>query len=156
MTKRQPQDFYPTPERTFKVLLPYLNTLQVWEPAAGDGRLINWLRDYGIEADGNDINTGGYNFLTDTNIYPCIITNPPYSLALYFADKALKLSTEVYLLLRLNFLASQTRHKWWKQHTPNCLFILSERPKFINNKSDSTEYAWFYWGARHSGIKFLI
>jgi len=62
----------------------------------------------------------------------------------------------MFMLLRLNFLASQRRAKWWAAQKPNALLVLSKRPSFLaSNKTDATDYAWFYWGRRHQGIYFL-
>jgi len=61
------------------------------------------------------------------------------------------------MLLRLNFLASRKRHGWWNLHRPSALFVLSQRPSFTEDgQTDATDYAWFYWGAFHSGIHFLL
>jgi len=146
---RNPNDYYPTPLSAFYPLLPYLmHHTQIWEPASGDGRLIAAMRLEGLSAGGNDLQSG-YDFLLDNSRYDTIITNPPFSLALEFAHHALAHADHVYLLLRLNFLASQKRKSWWEQHEPSCLFILSERPSFTGDGTDATDYAWYYWGMFH-------
>lgn len=152
---RRANDLYPTPEPAFKPLIPHLEGApHYWEPACGDRRLIKWLREAGHKAGGNDL-ARGYDFLKDNMPREAIITNPPFSLALEFCDHALRLAPEVIMLLRLNFLGAQKRHEWWRHHEPNALYILSERPDFTGGGGDSTEYAWFVWGVRYSGIHHL-
>ena len=72
----------------------------------------------------------------DGNEFDLIISNPPYSLAQQFIDKALSLlapSGYVAFLLRLNFFESQKRNAWWQKNKPKCAFVHSRRPKFIPN-----------------------
>lgn len=156
--KRREADYYATPESAFRPLLYFLKAHQggIWEPACGDGRLVKWMNEAGLEASGDDISRNGYNFLTDDSRYETIVTNPPFSLALEFCDRALSSSFNVFMLLRLNFLASRKRRDWWRRNPPSALFILSERPSFTDDgKTDATDYAWFYWGKLHKGIFFL-
>lgn len=150
--KRELNDNYATPDYAFKPIIPYLpKTTQIWEPASGDGRLVNWMNEAGVDADGCDI-IRGYDFLGDLRNYAFILTNPPFSLALEFCDHAIKHADEVMMLLRLNFLGSKKRKEWFKAHEPNAIFVLSERPSFVKGKTDATEYGWFYWGFRYRGI----
>lgn len=153
---RKAADAYFTPESAFRPLLPHLyRDAEYWEPACGDGRLIRWMRDGGLRADGRDLLVG-YDFLKDTTRRQTIITNPPFSLAQEFCDHAIRHAPDVIMLLRLNFLGSQKRAKWWTKHEPTALFVLAERPDFTGDGGDSCEYAWFCWGARYSGIHHLL
>lgn len=80
-----------------------------------------------------------------------IASNPPFSLAREFVDKALNDVMDygyVAMLLRLNFLGSQKRRQWWQDMPikPQWIFIESERPSFTGDGStDATEYAHFVW-----------
>jgi hypothetical protein len=113
------------------------------------------MEDCGIKADGRDANDG-YDFLRDTDMHACILTNPPFSLAMEFVEHALNQAPEAFMLLRLNFLASAKRKEFWKRHEPDALFVLSSRPSFTENgKTDATDYAWFYWGRVWKGIHHL-
>lgn len=190
---RNERDFYPTPLSAFTPLLPFLNQHKLhWEPACGDGRLIRAMRGAGITADGSDIeNHAGEtprDFLSDDTTRETIITNPPFSLAFEFCKHARLHSTETWLLLSLNFLASGRRKLWFQANEPAALFVLSSRPSFCrrttclncrcsittdpstrapksciacgsgllkHSSNDNCEYAWYYWGTRHSGIKHL-
>jgi len=153
---RRESDFYATPLSAFTPLLPYLDkTAHHWEPACGDGRLVDSMRQHDIDCDGTDLNSG-HNFLESTRQVPVIITNPPYSLAFEFCVKAVTLAPEVWMLLRLNFLASQKRRTWFIGNEPSALFVLSHRPCFTDDgKTDATDYGWYFWGSRHKGIIHL-
>lgn len=154
---RNPHDFYATPLPAFEPLLYYLKTIPmpVWEPAKGDGRLVARLREGGWKADGDDLQTG-YDFLKDTTARAAIITNPPFSLAMEFCKHAVMLSPHVFMLLRLNFLASVKRKAWFQAHEPSALFVLSKRPCFTNDgKTDSCDYAWVAWTPYWQGIHHL-
>lgn len=159
---RNDADFYVTPEGAFKPLIPWLpRQTYFWEPCCGDGRLIRWLRESGREAGGADLNPrpewpcDPVDFLEDESPRNFIITNPPFSRAQECVDRALSNSTEVMMLLRLNFLGAQKRREWWRMNEPSALFVLSARPDFTGGGGDSCEYAWFYWGHRFQGIRHL-
>ena len=159
--KRNPQDFYSTPESAFVPLLPFLPTeVSFWEPAQGDGRLVRWLTVSGRRAAGADL-ASGQDFLADATAREFIITNPPFSLTLMkdglgFLPHALAVAPEVMLLLRLNFMGSQYRREFFQSHEPSALYVLSERPRFHGaSGTDACEYVWFYWGNRLSGIHHL-
>ncbi len=154
--KRQPKDFYPTPESAFKPLLEILpHHTNYFEPAQGDGRLVRWLIESGRWCDGADITTGT-DFLTTESPKEFIITNPPFSLAQKFVAHALTLSENVMMLLPLGFLGAQCRRDWFVANEPAALFVLSKRPSFTSDgKTDAADYAWFYWGSRHRGIFHL-
>ena len=162
---RDPKDFYATPLTAFMPLIPFLPKVKTWEPACGDGRLVRAMLASGIDAWGSDLfpqdGTVPVDFLAvEMGHHPCIVTNPPFSLGLEFADRAIASAEHVFLLLRLNFLGAKKRKIWWIDHEPNAIFVLSDRPKFCKNKkgkmaTDACEYGWFYWGPLHEGIHHL-
>lgn len=81
--------------------------------------------------------------------YDLIITNPPFSLAQPFIEKAVKESKLVVMLLRVNFLGSKKRIGFFKEHRPD-LYVSPKRPSFIKSQkssTDATEYAWFLWNS---------
>lgn len=128
---RNPFDHYPTPLTAFAPLIKYLpNNQPIFECASGDGRLVKAMNDAGLKATGKDLDRDGFDFLKSRTKRKCIVTNPPFSIALEFCDHALKLAPEVFMLLRLNFLASGKRKEWFQKHEPSALFVLSDRPSF--------------------------
>jgi hypothetical protein len=80
--------------------------------------------------------------------------NPPFNLALEVIQHALTMSSVVCMLLRINFLASQKRAAWMREHTPS-IYVLPKRPSFTGGKTDATEYAWFCWDGKPSRVVIL-
>lgn len=156
-TIRQVNDHYDTPAYTTMALLDnHIIKYPVLEPCAGNMAIINLLNSANVCT--NDINPGSpavtnLDYLDTSytgwvNQYKTIITNPPFNLALDIIKKAMGDVVDggqVIMLLRVNFLGSQKRYDFWQKYPPKIIYVLSRRPKFINNKSDSIEYAWFVW-----------
>lgn len=155
--KRVASDFYPTPLESFTPLIPYLRLLPqpIWEPACGDARLIVAMKQESISCGGSDLQTGGYDFLKDTDQHQTILTNPPFTLAQQFCEHAINHSKCTVMLLRLNFLGSKKRKQWWLKNEPDAIFVLSSRPDFTGEGGDACEYGWFVWGGPYSGITHL-
>jgi hypothetical protein len=175
---RKPQDFYETPEWLTEAIMPSLHRWfgyscrRILEPASGNGAIVRVLERWFPEAriDAGDIQNG-QDFLTHeySGSYDLIITNPPYSLAMEFVERAYTYHNSVphgllsmnrglvAMLLRLNFLGSQERAPWFRLfggHTPS-IYVSPRRPDFTGDGGDSTEYAWFVWGRSKSEVFIL-
>ncbi|NRD58957.1 MULTISPECIES: hypothetical protein [Corallococcus] len=89
--------------------------------------------------------------------FDVVVTNPPYLDAMEFVAHCLELSTHVAMLLRLNFLASNKRNVFMREHCPD-VYVLPDRPSFTGKGTDSIEYAWFVWdsGARRTAGKLQV
>lgn len=85
----------------------------------------------------------------------CVITNPPYILAHDIIKHSLSESETVCMLLRINFLASETRCEWMQAHTPD-LYVLPNRPSFRGKGTDACEYAWFVWDRQSTGKVVIL
>jgi hypothetical protein len=79
--------------------------------------------------------------------YRVAITNPPYALAQEFIVKCRNLADITIMLLRINFLGTQTRMEWMRDWVPD-IYVLPERPSFDGKGTDATEYAWMAWDWR--------
>lgn len=79
----------------------------------------------------------------------CIITNPPFNIALEIINKALldvSIGGYVVMLLRLNFFGSKGRKPFWTHNLPMCCYVHSERMRFLNTGgTDSIEYMHCVW-----------
>jgi len=79
----------------------------------------------------------------------CIITNPPFNVALDIINKSLsdvKDGGYVIMLLRLNFFGSKGRKPFWTHNLPMCCYVHSERMKFTTTGgTDSVEYMHCVW-----------
>lgn len=175
---RDPFDFYSTPSWCVDRLLEKVNfsTAHDWiEPTAGNGAIIkalisssklkqkpkNFVAVELQERFEEDLKTlvpnvfiqdylsFDYSKISSTKA-SLAIGNPPYKLALPIIQHALTQAETVCVLLRINFLASETRAEWMKKNVPD-VYVLPNRPKFVNNGSDACEYGWFVWGPQATG-----
>lgn len=83
---------------------------------------------------------------TKEDRFDLIITNPPFSLAEKFIEKAITEAKVVVMLLRVNFLGSKKRVEFFKKYKPD-IYISPKRPSFEKGGTDATEYAWFVWNS---------
>ena len=144
--ERQKDDFYSTPEYVtdkvcnwLKENIPESLNWKIWEPAAGNGRMINSLKN-------NGFNVTNYSDIVDRGLpgveivdflkaekkenIDCIFTNPPYSIATEFAEKALNLLEDdgYYIMLgRIQFLEGKKRGKLFDKYPPKHVLIFRER-----------------------------
>lgn len=161
---RIPMDNYPTPSWCVRRLLEAVDLpVGAWlEPAAGDGAIIRAVNRHfaampmepewtGVEVRSDAPLADGVfcaDFLTHdfgSRRFDVAISNPPYSIAQEFIERCLGLADVTVMLLRLNYLGSETRSDFMREHTPD-IYALPNRPAFVRGKADSCEYAWFVWG----------
>jgi hypothetical protein len=135
----------------------------IWEPAAGDGAIVRPLRAAGFKVIASDIadyGLAGCKTGVDYLTAKCppevegIVTNPPYKLAMGFAEKALKEVPYLALLLRTNFLESTARLPFFRKHKPARIWISSRRLPMMHRfgwkgptAPSNTCFAWFVWDA---------
>lgn len=83
------------------------------------------------------------------NKYDIVITNPPFNIAQWIIENALKVCKEwwyVIMLLRLNYIWSKARQDFWNRNKPYSIYAHNKRMSFTDdNKTDSIEYAHFVW-----------
>jgi hypothetical protein len=177
-TKRVDLDMYPTPTWVTLEAMPFLPPLpglDILEPGAGTGAIVDVLRRHGaqrerlraVELDpvrfwrlrqqhrdlGDKlIQTDYLRYAASTyDKYDLIITNPPYSVAHPYIRASLRLLKPrgtVAMLLRVNFMGGQKRATWHRENRSD-IKVLSRRPSFTGKGTDATEYAWFLWGWDH-------
>src|SRR6516164_9985410 len=169
-------DFYPTPRIAVESLLnaepDVLNTMaRVWEPAAGDGNIAHVLRDNGIPVIASDIEQRGFDlhFVGDflereraPSGCSVLVTNPPYKLAAQFAEHALALVPDVFLLLRLAFLESVSRTELLEHSGLRRALVFRKRlPRMHRAEYDgpkassSMAFAWMCWRRNFAGPTIL-
>jgi hypothetical protein len=134
---------------------------RIWEPAAGDGAIVRPLQAAGFTVIASDIADyglvecrAGIDYLKTPAIrdVQAIVTNPPYKLAVRFAEKALGEVPYLALLLRTNFLESTARLKFFRKHPPARIWISSRRLPMMHRHGwqgrrapSNTCHAWFVW-----------
>ncbi|QYC52441.1 N-6-adenine-methyltransferase [Salmonella phage SSBI34] len=144
--ERKAFDLYETPEWAVDALLSIVPIRKDWtymEPCRASGRFYNHMP---IGSAWGEIREGVDYLATEYNRVDCIITNPPYSLAQEFVEKAHKDADVVIMLLRAGFLGSMKRFDFWGEYPVDHLITLSKRPSFTDDgKTDGAEYCYFIW-----------
>jgi hypothetical protein len=166
MAERGP-DFYASPYAALPPLfvaegkrLPRV----IWEPSCGNGALVLPLRNRGFEVTATDLHewgcpdsTGGIDFLSSvaTAFRPTadfgIVTNPPFGIVEEFVERAVNLAPYVALLLRLAFLESEGRMRWFPLVGLRRVHVIGERlPMMHRHGYDGPKlsnagmcFAWF-------------
>lgn len=178
--EREELDFYASQPTTpaalgaMDLLLQYESfTPVVWEPTVGQGHLAEPLKKAGYKVIGSDIVDRGYpdthilNFLLAEKRRSCdIVANPPYGggLALAFAQHALALVRDggkVAMLVRLLFLESQSRQKFFQETCPK-VYIPGARLSCAKNgefqytdsgrlRGGAQAHVWMVWTKGYTG-----
>ena len=169
---REANDYYATEPKATELLLEAEKFSQyVWECACGEKHMSNVIEAHGYDVRSSDIfNRGGYSdveiidFLNatkdDIDRPRDIITNPPYSHAQEFVEKAMELVEEggkVAMFLKLTFLEGKKRKELFKKYQPKVLYVSSSRLQcakngdFNNKGSSAVAYAWFIWEKGYKG-----
>jgi len=160
-------DLYETPARAVEALIraEWL-PINIWEPAAGRGAIVDVLRAHGRTVTASDIvDYGGLDFTQDfltTVMAPtgcgAIVTNPPYRIASAFVRHALDLGVDVYLLLRLAFIESANRSDILEKGGLARIHVFRSRLPMMHRDgwtgpraSSAIPFAWFCWQRGHHG-----
>src|SRR5262245_48994019 len=159
-------DLYETPVEATRALLDAVPLpSRIREPACGRGAIVNVLRAAGHEVVASDlidygipITAPGYwgvDFLREREApkgTQAIVTNPPYALATQFAEHAVDLVPEVFLLLRLAFLESARRTDLLEHRGLHRVLIFRKRLPMMHRDgwsgpraSSAIPFAWFCW-----------
>ena len=177
-SERQPEDFYASDPANIIPLFKVLGAKYesggklILEPCCGQGHLSQIMELYGHQVISTDIVDRGYgiggvdfladNLLYDSLPYDAVITNPPFSLAIPFIEKSLKLAPLVCMFLRIQFLESERRDKFFEQYPPRYVAVFRKRArtskdaKFPKGESSATCYAWFIWERGYKGNPELL
>lgn len=167
--KRNKNDFYPTHHSMVWQLMEQLKIPEdhvICDPAAGENDIVIALRESGMDnlILWSDISTGN-DFLLDENSYDVIFTNPPFSIANVFLEKAFQVAKEsIIFLLPLDYLHGQERYETFYRVQKK--FFLAEihmfvrRPMFTDSVrkdgcygTGSVTFAWFVWKKMELGFE---
>jgi len=157
------------------VLEEHIRPRAILEPGAGSGAIawvihlrwpkaeyvaieLNIEHQWSLRNLGVGLTIGDYLEQDDKLLVPpydLVIMNPPYSgpkrqdLVMEFTKRALVHAGKkgvVAVLTRLNWLGSQKRAQWHRDHRP-FVGILPKRPSFTGDgKTDAVEYCWLVYG----------
>lgn len=163
---RDPLDFDPTPlEATAALVLAESLALKgrnIWEPACGDGRMVDELTRHGLNvvaaSDVEDRAQGRFqraNFLDAPLPDGCtaIITNPPFNQAEKFIRRALADHRIPYLalLLKATFWHAAVRIGLHNRFPPTAYLPLCWRLDFRGQGNPVMDCQWVVWDARQTG-----
>ena len=160
--KRQEEDFYATDPIALTALLPHVKFKNVWECACGAGDSSEVLKKAGIHGKSTDLINRGYSKSKIDFLSPLIqewngdiLTNPPYSLAQEFIEKALSIipkGRKVAMLLRIQFLESKKRKDFFDKYPPKIMYVSRSRISCAMNrdfekykKGKTICFCWFIW-----------
>lgn len=164
---RPATDFYPTPPDATVALLNWLERREllaadhrIWEPACGQGHMAKVFAERGYDVDATDLfddsyGTGGVDFLSaDDRDVDWVITNPPFKLAIDFADRIIDLNVGGALLLKSQFWHAASRRSHFWASPPAAVLPLTWRPDFLmgaKGSSPTMDVLWTVWLPKHSG-----
>lgn len=166
-------DDFPTPpwgtRSLVEVVLGYqsLGKLTAWEPACGRGIMSEVLREYFGAVHASDVHDYGNGYEigsfvgegADRSVWNShragpdyIISNPPFNLAVEFAERALaEAVVGVALLLRSNWTEGGDRYRRiFSRRPPTTIAYFVERVPMVRGRWDpdastATAYSWFVW-----------
>ena len=162
--KRKKSDFYETPYTLTRKFLDveYFNkNSTVCEPACGGGAISKVLNEY-WEDDKITAYDKETNFLWDFNDYDYVITNPPFSLAFEFIQKAKQLAKSKFaLLLPLSYLHGKKRFDEIysdRDYGLEKVYVFTRYPMLGEPLREDGKYntgmmvyAWYVWTNGYSG-----
>ena len=161
--QRKKSDFYETPYSMTSHLLEvedFNKSLTVCEPACGDGAIVKILEKKWDNVVAYDIEK---NFLWETENYDYIITNPPFSLAYEFVQKAKQIATEKFaFLLPLSYLHGKKRYDniyMDKQYGLKKVYVFTRYPMLGESLREDGKYntgmmvyAWYIFENHYSEL----
>lgn len=158
VTKSSGADHFQTPPEAIEYLLPFIPKFCcVWDPACGNGNIVEAFHHHERQAYGSDI-LKHCDFLSRCNFRPSnlnpmlpfevIVTNPPYSIKDQWIAECYRRGDPFALLMPLTALEGRARQSCYKQHGLQ-LMVLPRRINFEtpNNAGSSSWFAtaWFTW-----------
>lgn len=159
---RSKTDFYPTPKEVTIALIEYLNIPKsntIREPACGDGRMAEVMKDMGYNVISSDLNNMGYGVTgidyLKADLVECdwIITNPPFKISVGFIEKCIEHGKPFALLLKSQYWHSKGRIQIFNDHKPKVILPLTWRPDFLFGKkggAPTMECIWTVWDSKES------
>ena len=127
----QGYDACQTPAYAIDPLLPYLERdWTIWEPAAGEGLLVEALFDSGFDSVAqSDILTGQNFFEHDPSDWDCLVTNPPYSIKYEWLKRCYELGRPFALLVPVETIGAKTAQELMQKYGYE-IMLLDQRVDF--------------------------
>lgn len=143
----------------------------ICDPACGSGRIVTAARAFGLSAHGHDIVDRGFPgthvadfFAPLAGMINCV-SNPPYSQARRFVERALELTErKVAMLMPYGWTYGAVRSRWLQSTPLRRVYFIAPRPPMPpgyiiargeNPKGGRVDYAWFVWLRGYDGAPEL-
>lgn len=163
---RKKSDFYETPYSITRHLLnveDFDYSLTICEPACGGGAIVKVLNEKSNNVISYDIQK---NFLTETEQYDYIITNPPFSIAYEFIEKSKCIAKKKFaFLLPLSYLHGKKRYDYIysdKEYPLKKVYVFTRYPMLGDELRDDGKYntgmmvyAWFIFEKGYIGPSMI-
>ena len=156
-------DLYRTPAWATEALMEREKfSGDVLEPACGLNDMVEVIQKYN-NCVARDL-VSGQDFMRCSDIFPNVITNPPYKNALQFVLKAKQVATKkIALLCKLVFLESISRYEMFldKEFPLKKIMVFCKRVNFMSDKdpkgekSSTMAIAWFVWDRDYGGKPYI-
>ena len=109
-------DIFQTPRVAIEPIVQFIpQDYSIWEPACGNGNIVNFFIEKNYEVLGTDLQMG-YDFFENEVDASCIITNPPYSIKDAWIKRCYELEKPFMLLLPITALEGIKRQKLYKDN----------------------------------------
>lgn len=157
---RPSTDFYPTPKEVTVALLRYLEIPKgstIWEPACGDGRMAEVMKELGYDVISSDLNDMGYGTTgvdyINSELVECdwIITNPPFKVSGEFIKTSINHGKPFALLVKSQYWHAQCKAVLFNEFKPKYVLPLTWRPDFLFGKkggAPTMECLWVVWDTK--------
>lgn len=171
LEKDRPKIIMPQNLRQHRCYLPLSDFhLTCGSPQLGGGHMAEVLKREGYKVKTSDLYDRGYPGTEIIDFLSCdakdldldIVTNPPYSLATEFIEKALDVVGEghkVAMLLKIQFLEGiERRIRIYDRFNPKVIYASTKRLNCAKNgefgtfqQNSAIAYAWFIWVKGYKG-----
>jgi len=140
-----------TPAYALAPLLPYLPDRVIWEPAAGEGLLVEALQRAGFVVIGTDLLTGDDFFKMCPPEWDIQVTNPPFSTKYHWLAHSYDLGRPFALLMPVQVFGAARAQRLFAAYGVEVILL----DKRVNYKMPNLGYsgkgahfasAWFTWG----------
>jgi hypothetical protein len=146
------RDHCQTPAYALQPLLPYLPRGWVWwESAAGEGLLVDALRECGFKVMASDILTGYDFFDYQPAYFDGQITNPPYRQKYHWLARSYAINKPFALLVPGDVLFAKTAQELFKEHGFEAILMdgrvdFKMPEKGWKGKGAQFSVIWLTWG----------
>lgn len=161
--KRIESDYYPTPPEATQALLNFLKLkkgTRVWEPACGEGHMVNVMKENGLVVEKSDLIYGEDFLEIPAKECDWIITNPPFSIADKFILRCREHQKPFSLLLKSQYWHAKKRLNMFWEKTPTYICPLTWRPDFMFKKRGSgsplMDVIWVVWMNGYEESKYPL